>query len=85
METEDFLRRLKEVELSESIFSRVMHAKTVQELIDIQVEPDEMLSYFAAAEEYAKMEEMSIMYEKKILQELKETCPVRKNRRVLFI
>ena len=52
----------------ENVFSKIMHAKTVQEILDIPAEPEEMLSYFDAVEQFGSIEEESIFYGKIVIQ-----------------
>lgn len=85
MELENFMKRLEEAERTESIFSKIMHAKTVQELLDIPAEPEELLSYFQAAEELGRREEESIHFKKIVYQRLEEACPVNKRRHAFFM
>ena len=84
MELDEIFEKLHVVQCSETVFSKIMYAKTVQELIDIDVGPEELLSYFRAAEELAKMEEEHVIYAKRIIRKMKDACPARR-RRAFFI
>lgn len=85
MDYDFVLERLKKINHSDSVFSQIMRAETVQQLIDIPVEPDEMLSYFAAVEEYGRIEEDATKCIERMIHKLKEVRPVEKKRRAFFI
>lgn len=85
MELSNFMKRMEESERTESIFSQIMHAKNVQELIDIPAGPEELLSYFQASEELGRREEESIHFKKIVYQRLEEACPVKKRRHAFFM
>ena len=69
---------------SGNVFSKIMHAKTVQEILDIPVEPEEMLSYFDAVEQFGSIEEESIFYGKIVIQKLKDVSSEKKRRAFLI-
>ena len=85
MELDDFMKGLEEVERTENIFSKIMHAKTVQDLLEIPAGPEELLSYFQAAEELGRREEESNHFKKIVYQRLEEACPVNKRRHAFFM
>ena len=85
MNKENLMEKLKTVECSESYFTKIMQAKTVQEILDIPIGPEEMLSYFEAVEELGRIEEESIFYGKVIHQRLKDACPVKSRRHAFFM
>lgn len=84
MNESQLLEKLRDAQYEETNFSKIMHAKTVQELLDIPVSSDEMLSYFVVAEEYGRIGEESIHYGRTVVERLKTACPV-KTRRAFFI
>ena len=84
MELEDVLVQLREVQYHESMFSKIMHAKTIGELMELDLKPDQLMSYFSAAEELGRMEEEHGLYVRRIAQKLKDAYPV-KRRRALFM
>ena len=84
MELEDLMKQLLEVQYQESLFSKIMHAKTIGELMALDLNPDQLLSYFAAAEELGRMEEEHGLYVRRTAQKLKDASPV-KRRRALFM
>lgn len=84
MDQNEFVKKLREVEHSESMFSRIMHANTVQELIEISAGPEELWSYFQAAEEMGKLVEESSCYGKRLAQKLRDTKPARRSRRIFI-
>ena len=84
MDQKELIKKLREVQFSESTFTKIMHACSMKELIELNVSPDEVLSYFKAAEELGRIEEESINFQFIVVQRLKEACPV-KQRRAFFI
>ena len=81
---EELLNRLRQVKYKESIFSKIMHAKTVQEIIDLSLTPDEMLSYFDAVELFGSIEEESIFFGKIVIQKLRDVSSEKKRRSFLI-
>ncbi len=84
MKEEDLIERLRKAEYQESYFSKIMHAKKVQDIIDIQATPEEILSYFSAIERLGSIEEECIFFVKIAVQRLRD-APVEKNRRAFLI
>lgn len=84
MDLQEIMERLRGVESSESRFSQIMRAKSMKELFELNIPPEEALSYFKAAEELGKLEEDCIFFGFTVVQKLKEACPV-KRRRAFFI
>ena len=85
MEQIELINKLKAVEKSESVFSRVMHAKTVQEILDIDVKPEELLSFVEAAEELAQIEEDAILFGEILYQRMKDATPVKRRKHAFFM
>ena len=81
---EELLNRLRQAEYKESNFSKIMHAKTVQEIIDLSLTPDEMLSYFDAVELFGGIEEESIFFGKIVIQKLRDVSSEKKRRSFLI-
>jgi len=85
MEQIELINKLKAVEKTESVFSQVMHAKTVKELLEIEAEPEELLSFVEAAEEMAVLEEDAFLFGEILYQRLKRACPVKSRKHALFM
>ncbi len=81
---EELFEKLRNAQYKENVFSKIMHAKTVQEILDIPVEPEEMLSYFDAVEQFGSIEEESIFYGKIVIQKLKDVSSEKKRRAFLI-
>ena len=81
---EELLNRLRQAEYKESNFSKIMHAKTVQEIIDLSLTPDEILSYFDAVELFGSIEEESIFFGKIVIQKLRDASSEKKRRSFLI-
>ena len=81
---EELLEKLRNAQYKENVFSKIMHAKTVQEILDIPAEPEEMLSYFDAVEQFGSIEEESIFYGKIVIQKLKDVSSEKKRRAFLI-
>ena len=81
---EELFEKLRNAQYKENVFSKIMHAKTVQEILDIPAEPEEMLSYFAAVEQFGSIEEESIFYGKIVIQKLKDVSSEKKRRAFLI-
>ena len=71
--------------MNRSKFEQIMNATSVKELIDIVSTPEEMLTYFEAAEKMGKLEEQGILYCQMVVQNLREARTEKRNRRVLFM
>ena len=84
MKNDELFKKLREAEYKENIFSRIMHAKTVQDILDISITPEEMLSYFNAVELFGSIEEESIFYGKIVIQKLKDVSSEKKRRAFLI-
>lgn len=84
MDLQEIMEKLRGTESGERIFSQIMRAKSIKELIDLDITPEKVLSYFTAAEELGKLEEDCIFYEFTVVQRLKDASPV-KQRRAFFI
>ena len=84
MKEEELFRRLRQAENIENNFSKIMHAKTVQEIIDLSLTPDEMLSYFDAVELFGSIEEESIFFGKIVIQKLRDVSSEKKRRSFLI-
>lgn len=54
---EQIFCKLQQAVSTENMFSRIMRAATVRELIDCQFRPQEIIPLFHAAEELARYEE----------------------------
>ena len=76
---------LEGLEYTESTFTKIMYATTVEEMLAIPAEPEELLSYFEALEHLGALEEEAGLYQEGVSQRIKEACPVRTGRRALFI
>ena len=81
---EELFEKLRNAQYKENVFSKIMHAKTVQEILDIPVEQEEMLSYFDAVEQFGSIEEESIFYGKIVIQKLKDVSSEKKRRAFLI-
>ena len=81
---EELFEKLRNAQYKENVFSKIMHAKTVQEILDIPAEPKEMLSYFDAVEQFGSIEEESIFYGKIVIQKLKDVSSEKKRRAFLI-
>jgi hypothetical protein len=81
---EELFEKLRNAQYKENVFSKIMHAKTVQEILDIPAEPEEMLSYFDAVEQFGSIEEESIFYGKIVIQKLKDVSSEKKRRAFLI-
>lgn len=82
--SEELFEKLRNAQYKENVFSKIMHAKTVQEILDIPAEPEEMLSYFDAVEQFGSIEEESIFYGKIVIQKLKDVSSEKKRRAFLI-
>ena len=82
---EDLIDILSELAYEESLFSRIMNAKTVGELLDIQAEPEELLSYIEAAEELGVLEEGMFTYRQRVCERLSRAYPEKTRRHALFM
>ena len=82
--SEELFEKLRNAQYKENVFSKIMHAKTVQEILDIPAEPEEMLSYFDAVEQFGSIEEESIFYGKIVIQKLKDVSSEKKRRSFLI-
>ena len=85
MKKEEFMEKVRNAQYNESFFAKIMHATSLQELIDIPLKPEELLDYFAAAEEIARIEEKGILCCNKVVANLKEARPAKSARRALFM
>lgn len=82
---EMMMNTLKELQYEESAFTKILNAKTVQELLDIEVKPEEILSYFQALEKLGTWEEENNSYQSGVSQRIKDASPARSRRHALFI
>lgn len=81
---EELFTKLKQAEHKENIFSMIVAARSVQELIDGNFSPEELIPIFSAAEHYAREEELILSVLDNIGEELK-TMRSSKRRRAFFI
>lgn len=51
---EEVFQKLKAVPSGETVFSKIMYADSVQELLDLNIGPEELVPIFKAAELFAR-------------------------------
>lgn len=83
-ELEQIVKKLKAAEYEESVFSKIMHATSVQELLDANFDPKELLPLFYVAEELGRYEEEIESFPYAMAENLKRIQPMH-TRRCLFI
>lgn len=82
---DDLINILSELTYEESLFSKIMNAKTVGELLDISAGPEELLSYIEAAEELGALEEGMVTHRAMVCERLSRAYPEKTRKHALFM
>lgn len=79
------LKQLESPKTERSIFSKIMEATTVGELLDLQLKSEEVFSLFEQAEILGRMEYNNILFAEMLVEKIKQCRPEKSGRRALFI
>jgi predicted RecB family nuclease len=80
----EICEKLTVIQSNPSTFSKIMHAQSVQELLDLHLNPEEIVPLYRAVDKLAAMEEELFGYPDIIAKQLKSLRPVNR-RRPFFI
>ena len=84
LSADELMQRICDLQLSKTIFDKIIEAKSVQELIDLHLEPEEVFSLFAKAEVLTASYEHNYIMSDLVKSRLEKARPV-KRKRAFFI
>lgn len=84
LSADELMQRICDLQPSKTIFDKIIEAKSVQELIDLHLEPEEVFSLFAKAEVLTASYEHNYIMSDLVKSRLEKARPV-KRKRAFFI
>ena len=84
LSADELMQRICDLQPSKTIFDTMLEAKSVQELIDLHLEPEEVFSLFAKAEVLTASYEHNYIMSDLVKSRLEKARPV-KRKRAFFI
>jgi len=84
LSADELMQRICDLQPSKTIFDTIIEAKSVQELIDLHLEPEEVFSLFAKAEVLTASYEHNYIMSDLVKSRLEKARPV-KRKRAFFI